>query len=53
MHAGAAEVCIAAQIEKFLILSTAPVCRTRTRKTHIMWMSLKQELSFFVAFKAD
>ena len=39
-RAGAAEVYIAAQIERVLILCTAPVCRTRMCQTHIVWMSL-------------
>ena len=39
-HVGAAEVCIAAKIRKSSILRTAPVCRTRMRQMHIVWMSL-------------
>ena len=35
-------VCSAAQIEKFLILGIAPVCHSRTRQTHVVWMGLKK-----------
>ena len=30
------------KIEKFLFYHTAPVCRTRTLQTHIMWMGLNR-----------
>ena len=45
-HAGAAEVCVTAQIEKILILRTAPVCHTRARQTHFVWMSLYLGIEF-------
>ena len=35
-RAGAAEVCVAAQIEKLLILCNTPFYRTRTRQTHVV-----------------
>ena len=35
-HAGEAGVCVAAQIENFLILCTTPVCRIHTHQTHVM-----------------
>ena len=39
-RACAAEVCIAAKIEKVLLFCTAPVCHTHMCQTHIVWMGL-------------
>ena len=42
-RAAAAHCCSAAIIEKVLFYSTALVCCTRMRQTHILWMGLKLE----------
>ena len=48
MRAAVADGCISAEIGNFLFFRTAHFCRSRTRQTQLVWMSLKiKKLSSF------